>query len=304
MTVILATSARKQGGKGTLCAFLARNAGVLFGRGPAVPTAKVYSMAGPLKRFCHEVLGLTHEQCWGTDADKNSLTRYRWEDLPHYPYVLERVRAEVEELYDRVDGTFPWWDRLIDRVLRLRPLVVEKWADIRAPKGLMTARQVLQEVGTGIFRRMWADVWNQACVAAIRRDNPDVALIDDVRFPDEAEAVKAAGGLVFRLTRAPFKAADEHASETAMDAYERFDGWVRNHELDARQSCRALVALLRDKLLISEAAATSPALVGPDGGPLWDPGYQGPSQHDGGFFEDGVEYPPTSGVQVREGLDD
>lgn len=44
------------------------------------PFVKLYSFADELKTFCINVLGLTHNQCYGLDADKNSLTNIRWED--------------------------------------------------------------------------------------------------------------------------------------------------------------------------------------------------------------------------------
>jgi hypothetical protein len=249
MTLIIGLSARKQGGKGTLAEFLTANGGYLFGFKPGfdgygnyivehgTPSwVKVYSMAGPLKETCVNVLGLSPRQCYGSDEDKNSPTRYRWEDLPHYTTLVNeaRERAWRELLGNGPSYTvYPGFSEELGRL-----------SSIYTPAGIMTARQVLQEVGTGIFRRMWADVWNQACLRAIRRDNPDVAVIDDIRFPDEADAVLGAGGVVYRLTLAPFAKKDEHKSETSMDAYNRFTGVVGNARLPIRESCLALANLL------------------------------------------------------------
>ncbi len=69
--VIVGLSGRKQAGKGTVAEFLRVNAAAVFGR-----SAVVQPLALPLKRFCREVLGLTQEQCYGTDAAKNSPTRF------------------------------------------------------------------------------------------------------------------------------------------------------------------------------------------------------------------------------------
>jgi len=42
---------------------------------------KLYSFAEPLKSFCMEVLGLTYEQCYGTDEVKNTFTACRWNNV-------------------------------------------------------------------------------------------------------------------------------------------------------------------------------------------------------------------------------
>ncbi|GAG82717.1 unnamed protein product [marine sediment metagenome] len=46
------------------------------------PFVKLYSFASPLKNLCMDILGLTHEQCYGTDDQKNTLTHLKWEDMP------------------------------------------------------------------------------------------------------------------------------------------------------------------------------------------------------------------------------
>lgn len=42
------------------------------------PEIKIYSFADTLKATCINVLGLTHEQCYGTDEDKNTETNLEW----------------------------------------------------------------------------------------------------------------------------------------------------------------------------------------------------------------------------------
>lgn len=44
---------------------------------------KLYSFADELKRFCINVFGLSHEQCYGTEEKKNSLTNLKWLDIPN-----------------------------------------------------------------------------------------------------------------------------------------------------------------------------------------------------------------------------
>lgn len=79
----------------------------------------------------------------------------------------------------------------------------------------LTAREVLQLVGTDMFRRMQKNVWSEATIRKIHTDNPDLALIADCRFPNEVEAVKNAGGIVIKLNRNLFDSC--HSSEMALD---------------------------------------------------------------------------------------
>jgi hypothetical protein len=45
------------------------------------PHIKLYSFADTLKQdICIDILGLTYQQCYGSDEDKNSLTEITWED--------------------------------------------------------------------------------------------------------------------------------------------------------------------------------------------------------------------------------
>src|SRR5688572_6769865 len=44
-------------------------------------SVKIYSFSDPLKKFCIDVLGLDHIQCYGSDDDKNSLTHIIWDDM-------------------------------------------------------------------------------------------------------------------------------------------------------------------------------------------------------------------------------
>jgi hypothetical protein len=46
-------------------------------------------------------------------------------------------------------------------------------------------------------------------------------LTPDVRFPNELKAIQEMGGVVIRLTRAPFGDEDRHESETALDEIEQ-----------------------------------------------------------------------------------
>lgn len=189
-------------------------------------TTKVYSFADNLKqKVCIEILGLTYEQCYGTDEQKNSLTNLKWEDMPG---VITDIEADyVDDRYTSSES-LPFGDMRI----------------IVHPAGAMTAREVMQFVGTKIFRKMYNNVWVDSTISRIVEDNVDLAIIADCRFPNEVEGVQAAGGKVIRLLRTPHEDNDE--SETALDGYEGFDLIIDNQHLTIKETNSLIERYLRD----------------------------------------------------------
>ena len=168
---------------------------------------KQYSFADLLKQdICMKILGLTNVQCYGSDADKNSVTHLKWEDMP-----VPRKECENNLCDVRGNGSIPNY-------------CCQK-------TGPMTAREVMQYVGTNIFRNMYDNVWVDALMRRIKDEDTHCSLITDVRFANEVEGVQKAGGKVIRLTRNPFPE-DKHPSETALDEvnydWTKFDKVLNN----------------------------------------------------------------------------
>jgi hypothetical protein len=87
-------------------------------------------------------------------------------------------------------------------------------------------RPLLQKLGTEVGRNMWGeDFWVNAAINSI----PDGSKIvfADVRFPNEADAIKSLGGSVWRVERPGVGPANSHISETALDSY-IFNGSIDN----------------------------------------------------------------------------
>ena len=80
-------------------------------------------------------------------------------------------------------------------------------------KGPMTGREVLQYFGSDICRKMYENIWFDACIRRVRKDNPELALISDVRFSNEIAGVQKEGGIVFGLPRDIVNGKDTHSSE-------------------------------------------------------------------------------------------
>ena len=162
------------------------------------PYVKKYSFASPLKEIAVGLFGISEEQAYGTDEQKNTLTNIRWGDLP---------------------------------------------SPNKKPKNKkMTAREFLQYFGTDVCRKMYKDIWVDRCIADIYFENPLLAIIDDCRFPNEADAIQKAGGKVIRLTRSPF--ADNHSSESALDDWDNFDIVIDNKKMTVHETCKKIIKTL------------------------------------------------------------
>lgn len=86
-------------------------------------------------------------------------------------------------------------------------------------------RRLLQEVGNQARKYFGDDVWIKA---VMRHLEPEVYfVISDVRYPNEADAIKEVGGEVWRVQRPGVGPANDHISEHALDHY-KFDAYVIN----------------------------------------------------------------------------
>ena len=168
--------------------------------------AKLYSFADLLKKsVCMDILGLTKEQCYGTDEQKNTDTNIPWSSLPFH--------------------------------------------DAKTKNKKMTAREVMQVVGTDFFRAMYPNVWADATIRKIQENGPHIAIIADCRFPNEVEAVQNAGGKVVRLTRNS-EDKDAHISETALDKenfdWNKFDVIIQNDNMSVGEQNKKLYDQLKE----------------------------------------------------------
>ncbi len=176
------------------------------------PHIKEISFAVPLKELCINLLGLTREQCYGTDEQKNSLTTLRWEDMPGNVTIGEDDEGFAVIVPDKT--------------------------------GFMTAREVLQYVGTNIFRKMYSEVWTRAGIKQFIECGSDMGVFTDIRFPNELDAVYEAGGKIIRLLRRPH--IDLHKSETALDdtPHDRFSAVIDNRNMSIPEQNEVIHNLL------------------------------------------------------------
>ena len=80
------------------------------------------------------------------------------------------------------------------------------------------ARRLLQVFGTEVGRKMFGDnFWIKTALKDLV--GTERIVISDVRYPNEADAIKQLGGTVWRINRKNHSAVNGHPSEHAMDNY-------------------------------------------------------------------------------------
>lgn len=151
------------------------------------------SLADPMKRACREWFGWPADTLWGPSEMRNQS-----------------------------------WDRL----------------------GGLTARKALQQLGTEFGRACYENVWVDYAIrvasdamqydysardglgSARRSSAARGVVIPDVRFPNELEAIHAAGGKVWKIVRPGAGLEGEaasHSSENALEGYDaKFDAIIFN----------------------------------------------------------------------------
>ncbi len=154
------------------------------------PYVKSYGFADPLKTICMNLFGLTYEQCYGSEEEKNSNTKI-----------------------SKPNGTL-----------------------------VFTARELMQYVGTNMFRILKPDVWTSYCLEQVLEEKSGLAIIGDCRFPNEVEAIRKAGGKVIRFLRCPHP--DGHSSEVALDNYNEFDFVIDNSKMSVEEQNQEVLSTL------------------------------------------------------------
>lgn len=96
-----------------------------------------------------------------------------------------------------------------------------------------STRFAMQTLGTDWARQMIGDdIWIQ--IALKKAATLSAVVISDVRFPNEAAAIKRVGGTIIKIMRGqPRNEADVHASETNIDTLESDHIIVNNSTIEA-----------------------------------------------------------------------
>jgi len=151
---------------------------------PYVRKPKEFQFATPLKKFCIDVLGLSHEQCYGSDMDRESATSYKWSDIA--THIRQKYKKDPEEH--------------------------------------LTARDVLQIIGTDLMRgQFYKNIWAEGALREAVDSNASTCVYTDTRFINEVEVSRKSEeypnfikAIIVRLYR-DTGLTDLHPSETSLD---------------------------------------------------------------------------------------
>jgi hypothetical protein len=128
------------------------------------------------------------------------------------------VREALVRLDPTVEVGFPTGDGGITHAARWplsKAVRIFGWEDLknRCPE----YRVLAQRMGDDVVRQMFGDnAWIQlATLKILACEGPVV--VTDVRYPNEADAIRALGGTVVRVSRSGVGPANDHPSETLVD---------------------------------------------------------------------------------------
>lgn len=182
--------------------------------------AKRYNFADPLKNFCVDVLNVPYEQCWGTDAQKNTTVPHiLWDNFPTECRPVKQVWHDSQ--FQEFSGP-----------------VKDGWYEDVPAKGPMTGREILQVFGTNICRKIYGDCWARGTYNSIKKDGFELAVVTDGRFPNEIDLGAEVNAKTVRLLRSVY--ADDHPSEKALDNYPilKYSHVVDNSHMTLDEQCR------------------------------------------------------------------
>jgi hypothetical protein len=142
------------------------------------------------------IIGLAGQAASGKDTVAGMLAPLIDEYLPSNQKMTQKAFAyNVKKIYcDYFDVDFDF---------------IEKWKRIPTPPPgfLMPVRQALQMIGDG-FRKVKPTVWIDKAL-----NNPINITINDVRYINEAKAIKNKGGIVILIDRPSHRNTDQNDSE-------------------------------------------------------------------------------------------
>lgn len=115
------------------------------------------------------------------------------------------------------------------------------------PCGL-SARVVMQAYGQAVRsldRDAWVRAWERSVRDVWARNGMVPIVVTDVRYRNEARAIREKGGILIRLLRAP-QAEDRHASETDLDGWQDWDLSLDNRDQTPDQTCSIVLVRVRE----------------------------------------------------------
>ena len=181
---ILGFAGRQRAGKTTISEYLKEHRG-----------AEIITVASALKNLVCEMF----------NCDIDTLNTRKNDYTPiHEAFPLSKTSAWLNETVELIE-------REINVPAETTEEVFQKF------DSTTTVRDVLQNVGTEIIRK-YNPMWHvNKLVENIQNTDSNLVVVDDIRFPNEREAVERLGGQVFFVIRPDLRIkVSQHSSETSL----------------------------------------------------------------------------------------
>ncbi len=164
------------------------------------PEVKLYSFADSLKWMCTDLFNIPYECVYGTNEQKNQIQDHLlWENMPGV--ITDRFFYDAAKNNNYGAGV----KAIISKIMYHAP-------------GPMTSREFMQFLATEVMRKIYSDIWVNHTAKKILREGSELAIIADVRFPNEVEKILSLNGKVVKLKRQISE--DKHESEIALDNFD------------------------------------------------------------------------------------
>lgn len=146
-----------------------------------------------------KLLGITGK----AGSGKDELAKYLWEehDFTRMAFA-DPLRSAARHIFGLS------WDQMTNRDVKEKTL--NRWK--------LSPRQILQRLGTESIRDVFGpDVWvTRWQIGYDLIKDTDNVVVTDVRFDNEAEAIRANGGIIIQIIRPGINPVAEHSSEAGL----------------------------------------------------------------------------------------
>lgn len=188
------------------------------------------------------LIGLGHKARQGKDY----VSKYMQASLPSLVQIYSFARELKLYCKEHHDELLPRW-QLVNQT---------KQVPACKPDPIYGYTPILQWYGTDVARKENPNCWVEALAHRIEADVPEIAIITDVRFPNEAAYVKENDGYTVNVVRrledgTQYLDPDrdpKHLSETALDDY-NFDYTITCRDGDLKALEQKAIAVLTNILL-------------------------------------------------------
>lgn len=139
------------------------------------------------------------------------------------------LRTEVEDIRDKFDYIYDSTE--ITEFIQMWDTKLKGLTNSQGPNKptiLITMRIWLQYFGTNVCRSFVDNTWVNSTIQSLHKGLDYICT--DVRFPNEADAIRSNGGIVIRIEREVCNQhSNSHISEIAMDGYGKYNYEIHNN---------------------------------------------------------------------------